>query len=186
MTTTDTGKLIKENPLWDFMTTTYKEAGVEKACLALQNRHGADVNMILFCIWLAYRGAGSSNLAQHLGSALKLSRSWQRTMVEPLRTARTNLKDHIETSGMAGADREAAVDLRERIKACELEMEQMETLALYALVPEGEDRGIGRSPAESKDDARNNLTVYFAAMGVKLDPLGEAHVMRILTAVFGT
>ncbi|MEQ9448645.1 MAG: TIGR02444 family protein [Rhodospirillaceae bacterium] len=186
MTTAGPGSLVKDNPLWDFMTATYKEPGVEKACLALQKRHGADVNMILFCIWLAYRGAGSEHLAHYLGSALKLSRSWQSTMVEPLRTARNNLKDHIENSGMSGADKDTAAALRERIKACELEMEHMETLALYALVPEGEDKGIGTSPAESKDDARNNLTVYFAAMGVQLDPLGEAHVMRILTSVFGS
>jgi uncharacterized protein (TIGR02444 family) len=177
---------IKENPLWDFMTTTYKEPGVEKACLALQNRLGADVNMVLFCIWLAYRGAGSANLGLYLGSALKLSRSWQKAMVEPLRIARNNLKDHIESAGMSGPTLEVATALRERIKANELEMEQMETLALYALAPEGEDRGIGTSPAECKDDARNNLTVYFAAMGVKVDPLGETHVMRILTSVFGS
>ncbi len=177
---------IKENPLWDFMTETYSQPGVEKACLALQNRFGADVNMVLFCIWLAYRGAGSKNLAQNLGSALKLSRKWQKAMVEPLRTARNNLKDHIDVSGMSGPALEAATALRERIKASELEMEQMETLALYALAPEGDDRGIGTSPAENKDDALNNLTVYFAAMGIQLDPLGETHVMRILTSVFGS
>ncbi len=176
----------KDNPLWDFMVTTYKEPGVEKACLALQSRLGADVNMVMFCIWLAYRGAGSANLARYLGAALKLSRSWQSAMVEPLRTARNNLKDHIESTGMSGPAQQAAVALRERIKASELEMEHMETLALYALAPEGEDQGIGTSPAECKDDARNNLTVYFAAMGVKVDPLGETHVMRILTAVFGS
>lgn len=181
-----TDATLKENPLWDFMTETYKQPGVEKACLALQNRLGADVNMVLFCIWLAYRGAGSANLARNLGSALKLSRSWQKTMVEPLRTARNNLKDHIESAGMSGSALDAATALRERIKANELEMEQMETFALYALVPEGEDRGIATSPAECKDDARNNLTVYFAAMGVKVDPLGETHVMRILTSVFGS
>ena len=185
MKTTPTSN-VKDNPLWDFMTTTYKGPGVEKACLALQNRLGVDVNIVLFCIWLAYRGAGSANLAQYLGSALKLSRSWQSTMVEPLRAARNNLKDHIEATGMSGPAKEAAAALRERIKVCELEMEQMETLALHALALEGEDRRIGQSPAECKDDARNNLTVYFAATGVTLDPLGETHVMRVLASVFGT
>ena len=63
----------KDNPLWDFVTTTYKEPGVEKACLALQSRLGADVNMVMFCIWLAYRGAGSANLARYLGAALRIT-----------------------------------------------------------------------------------------------------------------
>ncbi len=177
--------IVRDNPLWNFVTTTYKEPGVEKTCLALQNRLGVDVNMVMFCIWLAYRGAGGANLAQHLGSALKLSRSWQSAMVEPLRTARNNLKDHTASTGMSVPAREAATALRERIKACELDMEHMETLALYALAPEGEDRGIDTPLAECKDTAQNNLTIYFAAMGVKLDPLGETHVMRILTSVFG-
>jgi uncharacterized protein (TIGR02444 family) len=177
--------IAKGNPLWDFSTWAYSEPGVDKACLALQNRLGADVNMVMFCMWLAYRGTGSSHLARFLGAALKLSREWQRTLVEPLRGARENLKDVIDASALVGNDRSAAAELRERIKQCELDMEQLQTLAFYALVADGTDDTMTRSPAEQKDDALNNLTVYFAATGVKLDPLGHTHVMRILTAVFG-
>jgi uncharacterized protein (TIGR02444 family) len=177
----------KGNPLWDFATWAYAEPGVEKACLALQNRFGVDVNMVMFCAWLAYRGSGTSHLAKSLGAALKLSREWQRTLVEPLRSARENLKGVIEASGLMGNDRNTAVALRERIKQCEVDMEQLQTLAFYALVADGaEDQVATRSPAEQKDDALNNLTVYFAATGVKLDPLGQTHVIRILTAIFGS
>lgn len=178
--------MAKGNPLWDFVTWAYAEPGVDKACLALQNRLGADVNMVLFCAWLAYRGTGTSHLARYLGAALKLSREWQRNLVEPLRSCRENLKGVIETSSFVGNDRVAASALRERIKQCELDMEQLQTLAFYSLVTDGADEGMARSPAEQKDDALNNLTVYFAATGVKLDPLGQTHVMRILTAVFGS
>jgi uncharacterized protein (TIGR02444 family) len=176
---------VKANPLWDFATWAYKREGVEKACLALQNRLNADVNIILFCIWLSFRGAGTTNLAKYLGTALKISRDWQRNLVEPVRTARQNFKDLLETGFFADADKQAAEALRERIKQCELELEHLQTLALYALVTTGDDRGVARAPAEQKDDALNNLTVYFAASGIKLDPLGQTHVMRILTAIFG-
>lgn len=176
----------KSNPLWEFMIWAYKEPGVEKACLALQTKHNIDVNILLFCLWLAHRSVGSSNLARYLAGALKLSRDWQRNLVEPLRTCRNNMKDFIENSDMVGPQRVAASELRERVKACEQDMEQLQTLALYALVAlDGSDEGAHRAPAEQKDDANNNLTVYFAASGVKLDPLGQAQVMRILTAVFG-
>lgn len=179
--------VTKSNPLWDFATWAYAEPGVEKACLALQNRLGVDVNMLMFCAWLAYRGSGTAHLAKSLGAALKLSREWQRTLVEPLRSARENLKDVIEASGLMGNDRNTAMELRERIKQCEVDMEQLQTLAFYSLVAGGtEDHVATRSPAEQKDDALNNLTVYFAATGVKLDALGQTHVMRILTAVFGS
>jgi uncharacterized protein (TIGR02444 family) len=175
----------KANPLWEFATWAYKRDGVEKACLALQNRLKADVNIILFCIWLSYRGAGTSNLATYLGTALKISRDWQRNLVEPLRAVRQNFKDVIETTAFADADRQAAEALRERIKQAELDLEHMQTLALYGLVTTGDDRGVTRAPAEQKDDALNNLTVYFAATGIKLDPLAQTHVMRILSAIFG-
>ena len=177
--------IAKGNPLWDFSTWAYAEPGVEKACLALQNRLGIDVNLVMFCAWLAYRGTGTTHLARFLAAALKLSREWQRTLVEPLRSSRENLKDVIDASALVGSDRAAANSLRERIKQCEIEMEQLQTLAFYSLVTDGMDEGATRSPAEQKDDALNNLTVYFAATGVKLDPLGQTHVMRILTAVFG-
>ncbi len=177
--------IAKGNPLWDFVTWAYAEPGIEKACLALQNRLGADVNMVLFCTWLAYRGTGTTHLAKFLGAALKLSREWQRTLVEPLRSCRENMKDVIETSLLVGSDRAAASDLRERVKQCELDMEQLQTLAFYSLINDGSDQAIARAPSEQKDDALNNLTVYFSATGIKLDPLGQTHVMRILTTVFG-
>ncbi len=178
--------IAKGNPLWDFIAWAYAVPGVEKACLALQNRFSVDVNLLLFCIWLAYRGTGTTHLAKFLGAALKLSREWQRNLVEPLRTARENLKDVIEPSTLTGNDRASATALRERIKQCELDMEQLQTLVFYALVSDGAAEPAARAPAEQKDDALNNLTVYFSASGIKLDPLGQAHIMRVLTAIFGT
>lgn len=177
---------VKANPLWDFVSWAYKREGVEKACLALQNRLNADVNIVLFCIWLSHRGAGTVNLAKYLGTALKISRDWQRNIVEPVRTARQNLKDALEIGTFAGAEHQAAEAVREQIKQSELDLEHLQTLALYSLVTTGEDDGMARSPAEQKDDALNNLTVYFAASGIKLDPLAQTHVMRILTAIFGS
>ncbi len=177
--------VVKANPLWDFASWAYKREGVEKACLALQNRLNADVNIVLFCIWLSHRGAGTANLANYLGSALKISRDWQRGFVEPIRTVRRNLKDALEAGALGGPEREAADAVRAQIKQCELDLEHLQTLALYSLVTTGDDRGMARSPAEQKDDALNNLTVYFAASGIKLDPLAQIHVMRILTAIFG-
>ena len=180
-----TSAKTKANPLWDFMRWAYLQPGVEKACLALQNRLNADVNIVLFCVWLAYRGAGNSHLAKHLAGALKLSRDWQRTLVEPLRDCRTNMKTMLEGMSFSAEDQATAEALRERIKACELEMEKLQTIAVYSLVEDGSDDGVHRSPQEQRDDAHNNLTVYFAATGVKVDPLGQSHIMRILTAVFG-
>ncbi len=174
----------KGNPLWDFAVWAYAEPDVEKACLALQNRLGADVTMIMFCLWLARRGTPGHYLARYMGAAIKLSRDWQRSFVEPLRNCRSNFKDFITNTDMGGEESDTANALRARIKQCELDMEQMQMLAMYSLVEDVETDEM-RSGGLQKTDAQNNLNVYFSATGVKLDPLGQAHVVRLLQSVFG-
>ena len=173
-----------QNPLWDFSVEVYELDGVKKACLALQNRFGADVNMVLFLLWLAESGVGRDNLAQYMGAALKLSRDWQRNLVEPLRVARNNLKDYVENTALTDGQAEVMTVLRERIKACELDMERMQTLAMYGLVADSAADAAPVEPETAREHATNNLTVYFSATGVALDPLGKSHVERILDAVF--
>jgi uncharacterized protein (TIGR02444 family) len=173
------------NPLWEFAVEAYDRNGVKKACLALQNRFGADVNMIMFLLWLADSDVGKDHLAQYMGAALKLSRDWQRSLVEPLRNARNNLKDYIESNPLTDEHAGALKVLRERIKACELDAERMQTLAIYNLVTDNADDSARANRATAREHALNHLNVYFSATGVTLDPLGKSHVEQILDAVFG-
>ena len=176
--------IAKGNPFWEFSTSAYSQQGVEKALLALQERVGADVNMVLFCVWLAYRRSNGNDLAQHLAGALKLSRDWQKNLVEPVRKARENLKDVIDGPDLIGTSRKSATALRERIKANELDLEALQILGLYGLVSTGDiETGISDA-ATQKDDAQNNLNVYFAACGIELDHLAQSHVLRILNSIF--
>ena len=41
---------------WAFSLDVYGRPGVAPACLALQDRHGLDVNLLLFCCWAASQG----------------------------------------------------------------------------------------------------------------------------------
>ncbi|MBT4739962.1 MAG: TIGR02444 family protein [Rhodospirillaceae bacterium] len=175
----------KGNPFWEFATEAYSQPGIDKALLSLQSRMGVDINMVLFCVWLAYRGSNGNDLAQHLASALKMSREWQRDLVEPVRTCRENLKVIIDGPDLIGRNREAATALRERLKANELDLEALQIIGLYGLVSTGDhDDGAPVDIATQKEDAQNNLNVYFAATGVTLDHLAQSHVLRILNGVF--
>ena len=40
------------HPFWRFSLRVYRAAGVQQACLALQEDCGADVNLLLLCGWL--------------------------------------------------------------------------------------------------------------------------------------
>ncbi len=86
---------------------------------------------------------------------------------------------------MAATELAAANALRDRILQAELDMEQLQMMAMYSLVIDNEMIDELRSSAEQRQDAQNNLNVYFTATGVKLDPLGQTHVIRLLQAVFG-
>jgi len=41
---------------WRFSLDAYGRPGVAAACLDLQDRHGCDVNLILYALWLGRAG----------------------------------------------------------------------------------------------------------------------------------
>ena len=49
---------FEDHPFWDFSLHTYSAEGVGEACIALQERRGVDVNLILFCAWNGASGRG--------------------------------------------------------------------------------------------------------------------------------
>jgi uncharacterized protein (TIGR02444 family) len=42
-----------ENDFWRFSLRIYRAPGVADECIAVQERYGIDVNLMLFCAWLA-------------------------------------------------------------------------------------------------------------------------------------
>ncbi|MEE8535925.1 MAG: TIGR02444 family protein, partial [Kiloniellales bacterium] len=111
------------NPFWDFSLAVYGRAGVGEACVALQDRHGLDVNLLLLCCWAATRGRGLD--ATGLSRLVAAVAGWQREVVRPLRGVRRWLKTQsADAAGPAGA-------LRAAVKAQELEAERVEQFLLF-------------------------------------------------------
>ncbi|EKV30761.1 hypothetical protein C882_4098 [Caenispirillum salinarum AK4] len=106
------------HPFWRFSLSVYGRAGVAEAALALQNRRGADVNLLLFLLWRTASGHDVSDAL--LSRAAAVSRDWQAAVVGPVRRARKAVK------GMGG--------LYSRLKETELACEQAEQMALAGLV----------------------------------------------------
>ena len=50
------GKLCDDEALWRFSLTFYARPGVSEALIALQDRAGFDVNLMLFALWLGVSG----------------------------------------------------------------------------------------------------------------------------------
>lgn len=155
------------NPFWDYSLALYGREEVAKACLALQDRLGLDVNMVLFCCWAGSRGR---RLRQdEIGRLTAATRAWRDEVVLPLRAARRWLKAQAPQVGPA------ALDLREDIKASELAAEavQQDLLRRELPVPEG---------APSAPAAAANLRLYLAASDCRAD---SADIEDLATVLCG-
>jgi uncharacterized protein (TIGR02444 family) len=112
-----------ETPFWQFSGSVYARRGVAEACLALQERHHLDVNLLLFCAWAGSNGRRLDG--GDLGLLRSAARPWHDQVVAPLRAARRWLKQQTSVPESLG---EA---FREEVKALELQAEMLEQLMLY-------------------------------------------------------
>ncbi len=157
------------NPFWDFSLAVWGREAVEPACLALQARHGIDVNLLLFCGWAGRRGRALD--AADFGRLIEAVRPWRDAAVLPLRGLRVWLKTQSVTP--PGAPDAAAEALRERIKACELEAEAIQQALLVAAIAVPEGKG---EPALTAA----NLSSYFAALGIAPEADDTADLADVL------
>jgi uncharacterized protein (TIGR02444 family) len=159
---------------WEFAFETYERSGIAADLIALQDDHRADVNMILFCLWLA---AQRRDVGPLLTAALEISDTWSDAIAH-LRECRRKLKALI-----AGAKDSPFMAVRERIKACEMEAERVQITVLGALATEGGQPTVADSPSAC---ARRNLAQYFSALDLPADLLGRDGILRILETVRAT
>ncbi|MDM7946099.1 MAG: TIGR02444 family protein [Oceanibaculum nanhaiense] len=132
---------------WSFSLDFYGRPGVVDTCLELQDRHGLDVNLVLYCCW---RG---DILAQgQIQAAIDLTAPWRTEVVQPLRALRRRLKP-----GFPPFPDAEALALRKRIADAELEAERLQQQALDALA-----RNEGPISLPSRQAAAANLMLLAA------------------------
>ena len=161
---------------WNFAVRTYRCEGIAEACLALQNEHGADVNVVLFCCWMGTtRGEFESKT---LDMVLEFSRSWADRVVRPLRSVRTWMK--IEGYADPKMPVESCNSLRQRIKKVELEAEQLQENVMQSMVDT--IPGATLNVAEQTRATALNLRHYCEAEGIDCDHQAQTHLDSILSA----
>ena len=160
---------------WNFSVHTYAKPGVADACLALQNRHGLDVNVLLFCCWFGCtRGVVDERLWDRV---LAFSKPWADNVVRPLRAVRTWMKH----TGCTQPDisNDACMELREEIKRVEIKAEQLQENTLEKLA--------GNSPLKTLYSTSQincitlNLKAYLRRCQVELDSTSRADLACIVT-----
>lgn len=171
---------LPPHPFWNFSLEAYAGEGVSRACIELQDRHGVDVNVLLFCCWIGASGRGRLQ-AEELRKLTGRIANWQRDIVVPLRSVRRRLA---AGENLPIAPDDAAAALRRRIADAEIEAEHVEQLMLaenYA-APGNRDR-----PAKERlAAALANLGLYSAQLGIKVERRDRSAVATILFACFPT
>ncbi len=159
-----------ENPFWQFSLQVYAAPGVAEACLALQDRHALDVNLLLFACWA---GASGHSLDRSAFRRLRAaSEPWQREIVAPLRRARRALKPY------PGAE-EAA--LRKSLQEFELQAERLEQDRLHAaLTLHQEDPGGTPGDRTSPALVAANLLGYLESRAVRPDDSDRARLAALI------
>ncbi|MGD8327107.1 MAG: TIGR02444 family protein [Sphingomonadales bacterium] len=86
----------EEAGFWLFSLALYGQGDVQDACLRLQNEHGADVNLLLWCCWMAW-DHGLIVEPPQIEAANARVKDWRENILKPLRTVRAAAKGEPES-----------------------------------------------------------------------------------------
>jgi uncharacterized protein (TIGR02444 family) len=154
--------MLSENPFWEFSLAVYSQPGVAEACLRLQDDAGADVNLLLYCCWMAAVSDHAMSRAG-VGQAVAATRKWRDGVVAPLRAVRRRLKDRT-----AGLPPESVEGLRAEVKRIELESERLEQNLLYRMGGAVSRKAAGGPAARAR--AEQNIKAYLSVIGAAESP----------------
>jgi uncharacterized protein (TIGR02444 family) len=142
------GKLCDDEALWCFSLAFYERPDISEALIALQDRAGCDVNLMLYALWLGI-SLGCRLTREKLASADRIARPFRIDIVEPLRALRRKLR----------AEPDADVQcLREGIKALEIAAEKVIQVRLCRSARSASSSAAGPAPRDAA--AQANLAFY--------------------------
>ena len=156
---------------WDFSLRFYNDAEVQQACLAFQDEHGGDVNVMLYLLYRAGQGAAFDETGvRALDAAIA---PWREEMVRPIRALRRALKT---TAYLP--DAEAQESFRNQVKKIELNAEKLQQTVLEGNAPVADHTGL-----DPREAATRSLAAYAAVLGTNLPDSLRAVFVERLTAV---
>lgn len=165
------------HPLWDFSLAVYGAPGVAPACLALQDRHGIDVNALMASAWLGAAGRGPVP-GERLARWIEAVGDWHEAVVRPLRAVRRRLKTPI-----GAEDRALAEALRARLQKIEIDAEHIEQLML-ARAADGAAPPAPAPEAERLGHAALHLALYLGQRNIAPDAADRQALATLLGAAF--
>jgi uncharacterized protein (TIGR02444 family) len=174
MTGTD---LRLDGPHWSFICEVYGAPEVQEACLALQDNLGVDLSFLLTLLWFAKAGHGFDPAEVEVLD--HLVEPWRRDVVKPLRAIRRVAKS-------AAATDAAIAGWRERIKAAEVEAEQIEIAMLVQAIAARGAAAANASASTVTSTAESVVAVYADGSAAPARRDFSAEIAAIVDAVART
>jgi uncharacterized protein (TIGR02444 family) len=163
-----------ETPFWRFSLRFYRQPSVSEACIALQDECGADVNLLLFLLWLA--SDDRQLTAEEVRMLDDNVRDWRNLTIVPIRDVRRKLK-----GAATLVDPGTQEAFRNKVKTVELEAERLQQEALYAFAKSG-PLGTEALPVVA---ARANILAYESVLGVNFPKPSIAVLASAFAEVIG-
>ena len=167
---------FEKHPLWDFALQVYGQNGVPSACIALQDRHTLDVNIILLSLWLGYSGRPLIDQT-FLERVLDVSTRWNKEVVWKIRSARVVLKEKFSSIPL-----ERSETLRQGLLALEIDCEHSELLAFAGIVDTDPNTDLGEPLKLAICLA--NLSLYFNHLNIDFGVNDFTDIKLIISATF--
>lgn len=164
---------------WRFSLRIYRRAKAAAACLALQDRLGLDVNLLLYCLWRASRDRAPIG-AREMAALVAAVNPWQSEVIIPLRRLRRGLKAVLGRDPALPLAPAIAV-FREQVKRLELEAEHLQQVMLEAMSEPGVGRG--HESRAIHTIARQNFGIYLRTVRRKASRADEGALAILLRAL---
>ncbi len=163
---------LPKHPFWNFSLRIYAQPAAKEALLELQNQYGLNVNILLYCCWIALvqQGQLSQPEIKHLSISTHL---WHENIVTNLRLLRDKLTN--ATSALRA--------LREEVLNVELMAEQVEQLLLAGSVLPKTPRN-RRNLGQKAGNACHNIANYCKVAYINLDHASSTLIAQFLNIVF--
>lgn len=118
---------------WSYALRVYGAPGVKEACLGLQDRHGVDVNILLFSAFLAAEKGRAVSVAD-CRRLIAATEDWRNSVVQALRVLRRDMK--------ARASGDPRLEfVYQSLKRTELDAERAQHLLLLDCLPDSAGAG---------------------------------------------
>lgn len=170
-----TNQLAEE--FWSISSRMYSAPTIERACLHLQDKFACNINILLYCCWIAWRFGVrlDTETLKHLNDAIS---PFHQNITAPLRTTRLQLAQHAENLST-----EVHAALKRHFVSLEIQAERVEQMILISHTASPRVASDYKTSAESL--ALQSMSTYLLEI-LRLPSASEQEEIRILADAVAT